>query len=208
MARTLHGKSKKLGLGLRIAFFRLSVTHHHRAVVRGVGAIFGHSSTQGALVIDKLDFLVRFWELRARHATLGEPLAAHEQVELLSLMQLVTPDAQLPEAGPVARSKHAIPAQVIGDGAIKAIELRYVSAAGLLVASAAPLAVGAQVVVRAIDAISGVDYALPCKVVWVYGGSPSTMALSVDGIPKRSVFGAVGEPHVAMNLGKAERLVG
>ena len=128
---------------------------------------------------------------------------------LLSLLQLVTPDLQLPEAGPVARSKRAIPAQVIGDGSIKAIELRAVTAAALLVGSATALAVGSQPIVRAIDAISGVEYALPCKVMWVYGGgAPYTMALVVDGIPTRSVFGTVTEPPIGMNLGPTERLVG
>jgi hypothetical protein len=50
-------------------------------------------------VIDKLGFLVRFWELKARHATLGEPLSASEQLELLSLMQLVTGDCKMPPPG-------------------------------------------------------------------------------------------------------------
>jgi hypothetical protein len=205
MARRLHPNIKRgrRGLALRIALFKLSVISRNRAR-EGAGAF----APQGAHVIDKLDFLVRFWELRARHATLGRPLDEREQVELLSLMQLVTPDAQLPDAGPVARTKYAIPAQVIGNGTITAIELRHVSAAGLLVASAAPMAIGSHVVVRATDAISGVEYALPCNVLWVYGGSPSTMALQVDGIPNRSVFGAVGDPPVGMNLGRTHRLMG
>jgi len=38
------------------------------------------------------------------------------------------------------------------------------------------------------DAISGVEYALPCKVLWVYRGSPTIVALAVDGIPTRAVF--------------------
>ena len=50
-------------------------------------------------MIEKLDFLVRFWELKARHATLGEPLGQDEQRELLSLLQLVTGDMHLPEIG-------------------------------------------------------------------------------------------------------------
>src|SRR5688500_10659642 len=43
-------------------------------------------------LLDKLDFLVRFWELKARNGSLGAPLAPNEQIELLSLMQLVTGD--------------------------------------------------------------------------------------------------------------------
>src|ERR1700723_2461316 len=39
-------------------------------------------------VIDKLGFLVRFWQLKGRHASLSAPLSSSEQIELLSLMQL------------------------------------------------------------------------------------------------------------------------
>jgi hypothetical protein len=161
-------------------------------------------------VIDKLDFLVRFWELKARHATLGQPLSAPEQVELLSLMQLVTGDCALPEVGPVARPKGALNAQLIGDGTMRFIEVRSVGAGALLVTTLSPVAVGATVVVRATDAVSGVEYALPCKVMWVYAGRPYTMALSVDGIPTRSVFGAPREAalQTAMSLGRQERLLG
>jgi hypothetical protein len=163
-------------------------------------------------VIEKLDFLVRFWELKARHATLGAPLGPHEQVELLSLMQLVG-EFDVPAAGPVARPKSALPAQLIGDGTMRAVEIRALSAAALLVAIAVPIAVGAQVIVRAADAVTGVEYALPCKVMWVHAGSAhdaSTMALVVDGIPSRSVFASPGDGQVAtaLALGRRERLVG
>jgi hypothetical protein len=160
-------------------------------------------------VIEKLDFLVRFWELKARHATLGEPLCAREQVELLSLMQLVG-DCALPEAGPVARTKGTLPAQVIGDGTMRFIEVRSVGAGALLAACATPVAVGVNVIVRAADAVSGVEYALPCKVMWVYSGTPYTLALVVDGIPSRTVFAAPTDVSLqtAMALGRQERLVG
>ena len=82
-------------------------------------------------------------------------------------------------------------------------------AGALLVASASPLRVGAQVILRAADAVSAVEYTLPCKVMWVYGGAPCTMAFIVDGIPIRSDFGS-GEMQVqgTMPLGPTERLVG
>ena len=38
-------------------------------------------------MLEKLDFLVRFWELNARHATVGEPLSSLEQVELCRLLR-------------------------------------------------------------------------------------------------------------------------
>ena len=161
-------------------------------------------------MIDKLGFLVRFWELKARHATLGEPLAGREQLELLSLMQLVTSDFKMPEPGSCARPANALPAQLIGEGTILPVELRHVCAAALLVAAARSMSPGERVIVRTADAVSGVEYALPCNVSWVYDGSPVIMALVVDGIPTRAEFAALPEPRQAsvLSIGRQVRLVG
>lgn len=161
-------------------------------------------------MIDKLDFLVRFWELRARNESLGEPLSSREQIELLSLLQLVTGDLEVPAAGPVDRPKYPLPAQMIGEGTIFSVEVRSVSAAAVVVSCAATLPVGAQVILRAADAVSGVEYALPCYALWVYKGAPTIVALSVDGIPTRRVFAEVPEPRMSMPLalGKHARLIG
>ena len=160
-------------------------------------------------MIVKIGFLVRFWELRARHATLGEPLSASEQLELLSLMQLVTTDFKMPEPGTCARPSNALPAQLIGEGTILPVELRHVCAAALLVASAKSMTPGERVIVRMTDSISGVEFALPCSIEWVYDASPCIMALIVDGIPTRAEFAAVPEPRVAsvLPMGRQERLV-
>src|SRR5262249_38730949 len=48
-------------------------------------------------MLDKLDFMVRFWQLRARHDAIGAPLSAFERVELLSLIRLMAQDLRLPE---------------------------------------------------------------------------------------------------------------
>lgn len=161
-------------------------------------------------MIEKLDFLVRFWELKARNASLGEPLAAKEQIELLSLMQLVTGDLDVPPEGPAPRPKGALPAQMIGDGTILPVEIRSVAAGAVIVSCASTVPVGAQVVLRAADAVTGVEYVLPCNVLWVYRGAPTIVALSVDGIPTRSVFAGIPEPRLTMplSLGKHVRLVG
>jgi hypothetical protein len=161
-------------------------------------------------VIDKLGFLVRFWELKARHATLGQPLSGSEQLELLSLMQLVTGDFKMPEPGTCARPANALPAQLIGEGTILPVEVRYVCAGALLVASAKPMTPAERVIVRTADAVSGVEYALPCNIAWVYDGSPCILALAIDGIPTRSEFAAMPEPRTAsvLSIGKQVRLVG
>ena len=147
-------------------------------------------------MFEKLDLMVRFWELTARHATLGQPLAPNEQIELLSWMQLITSDLQVPGPGPLARSGNAPPAQVIGAGTSNAVELRAVLARALLVTSAAELPVGASVLLRATDAVAGVEYVIPCVVQWVHSASPCSMALVVDGIPTRKTFAARSDPRV------------
>lgn len=163
-------------------------------------------------MIDKLGFLVRFWELKARHATLGMPLSASEQVELLSLMQLITGDFKMPPPGTCARPTNPLPAQLIGEGTILSVEVRYVCAAALLVASVKPMTLGERVIIRTADAVSGVEYALPCTLAWVHDGSPCIMALVVDGIPVRSDFLAFAGPAVARDfrvlpIGRQARLV-
>jgi hypothetical protein len=163
-------------------------------------------------VIDKLGFLVRFWELKARHATLGEPLTASEQLELLSLMQLVTGDCKMPPPGTCARPSNPLPAQLIGEGTILNVEVRYVCAAALLVASVKAMTLAERVIVRTADAVSGVEYSMPCTVAWVHDASPCILALAVDGIPVRSDFLALAEPAMSRELrvlaiGRQARLV-
>jgi hypothetical protein len=167
-------------------------------------------AAEGNSVLEKLAFLVRFWELKARHATLGHPLAPQEQIELLSLMQLVTGDAPLPGAGPLPRTRGAAPAQIIGEGSITTIEIRAVSAKALLVACAASMPEGSRVVVRVADAVTGVEITLPCTIRWAHDDVPSSMALVVDGIPARSDFTAPADAHArsALSMGRRERLVG
>ena len=163
-----------------------------------------------AAVLEKLDFLVRFWELSARHATLGEPLGAAERLELLSLMQLVNADARVPAIGAAEPADDAIPAQLIGDGAIMGVEVRDVTASGMRIVSSSTLDVGARVVIRAADAVSGVEYVLPCTVAWVFHGGPNTMALVVDGIPSRTNFFSPVDVQArsSFGMGRPQRLVG
>lgn len=168
-----------------------------------------HPKSRGPL-IDKIGFLVRFWELKARHATLGQPLSSPEQIELLSLMQLVTGDFKMPEAGTCARPADALPAQLIGEGTILAVEIRYTCAAAMLVASVKPMTPGERAIVRMSDAIGGVEFALPCSIAWVYDGSPCIMALVVDGIPTRAKLDDHPGPRAGnvLSMGRPSRLVG
>ena len=160
--------------------------------------------------MEKLDFLVRFWELKARHELVGEPLSASEQIELLSLLQLVTGDLDLPGPGPLARHNTVIPAELIGEGVIVHAEIRSVSAAAIFVSVHGPVPREASFILRATDAISGVEYALPCRVAWCYSSSPSSLALRVDGVPTRSFFSLMpdSKSHMSMSMGHPARFVG
>jgi hypothetical protein len=139
-------------------------------------------------MLEKLDFMMRFWDLKARHESLGAPLSPVERVELLSLLGLMATDDPLPDAGPPPRSAHALEAQMTAHGGFVAVEVRMVCARGVVVACMTPLAAGRSTVVRLADDASGVEYTVPCIVEWGVLGSPSAMALRVDGAPARMSF--------------------
>jgi hypothetical protein len=139
-------------------------------------------------MLDKLDFMVRYWQLWARHDAMGAPLAGFERVELLSLIRLMAQDLRLPEPGPAPRIEGGLPVQMTAPGGFLAAELRAVCAEGVVVASAGSLRPGAGTIVRLADAVSGLEYTLPCTVVWSVGGAPGAMALRVDGTPSRVTF--------------------
>lgn len=155
-------------------------------------------------MLDKLELLMRFWELRARHAFAGQPLTSGEQVELLSLMQLMTGDVELPRPGNLAPSPDALKAQLIGDGVIATAEIRKVSAAGLLVSTQTPAIPSTRFIVKTADAIGGVEYTLPCKVIWSHGTKPTSLALTVDGVPSCTPFTSL--PDVARAVPSASAL--
>lgn len=154
---------------------------------------------------------------------MGEPLAPCEQIELLSLMQLVTGGSEPSEPPAPHRSRPSsgsLSAQLIGEGVILAAEIRTVSAAALVVVAHSRVATGSRICLQAADAIAGVEYTLPCQVAWTFGASPSTLALVVDGVPSRTIFGGSAPEadlaglrpshisQVSMQMGPSERLVG
>jgi len=141
-------------------------------------------------MLDKLDFMMRFWDLKARHEYLGVPLSPVERIELLSLLSLMATDDPLPDAGAPPRSEHALGAQITARGSFVAVEVRMVCARGLVVACVTPLPAGQSTVVRLADDATGVEYSVPCVVEWGTVGSPSAMALRVDGAPARMSLGA------------------
>jgi hypothetical protein len=139
-------------------------------------------------VIEKLDFLVRFWELRARYEAVGGPLTERERVELLSRAQLVGADATGANLLAEASARQRLPVQMTAPGGFLSGEMRSVAAEQLVVAAARCLPEHERTIVYVADAVSGVEYALPCVVLWCQEDEPCLMGLGVDGIPTRSAF--------------------
>src|SRR4051794_4186045 len=69
-------------------------------------------TVEAFVVIEKLDFLVRFWELRARYEALGVPLTKHERLELLSLLQLIAAEDEPAAMEAIDPARRGIPAQI------------------------------------------------------------------------------------------------
>lgn len=152
-------------------------------------------------MLEKLDFMMRFWDLKARHEALGAPLSPRERIELLSLIGLMATDDPLPPPGPPPRSEHALEAQITARGTFVGVEVRMVCARGLVVACMTPLAAGQSTVVRLVNDATGMEYAVPCLVEWGAPGSPSAMALRVDGAPARASFVASEGPGWGSSIG-------
>lgn len=134
-------------------------------------------------MLEKLDFMVRFWDLRARHEA-ALSLTFLERGELLSLLSLMVVDDPMPAPAPAPRVDGAA-VQVAIRGGFMAAELRLVCAEGLVVLTHAPLVAGQSTVLRVANNAEGVEYTLPCVVEWTQPGSATTLALRVDGAPTR-----------------------
>lgn len=143
-------------------------------------------------MLDKLEFMIKFWGLKGRNEARGKPLSGFERVELLSLLQLMASDQHLPDAGPAPRTEQRCPLQIMVAGGFQSGELRLVCPDGIVIVSKTPLAAGMRTIARLVDAIAGVEYALPCVVVWCYRGRPESLvasaALRIDGLPTRTTF--------------------
>jgi hypothetical protein len=138
--------------------------------------------------MEKLDFLVRFWELRARYEALGVPLNKQERFELLSLLQLLAAQAEPSSIESLDSSRRGVPVQLTAGSGFLAGELRDLSADRLVVGAVEPLATGQRTILYVADAVSGVEYSVPCVVTWSRNDEPCLIGLAPDGIPARSEF--------------------
>jgi hypothetical protein len=135
-------------------------------------------------MLDKLDFMLRFWDLKARYEA-GAPLTHLERGELLSLLSLMVADDPMPEPAAAAPHEDGFPVQIAMGSGFVAAEARYVCSAGLVVVTTSPIAAGQRTVARLADCEGGFEHTLPCVVEWSFVGNETTMALRVDGAPTR-----------------------
>jgi hypothetical protein len=138
--------------------------------------------------MEKLDLLVRFWELRVRYEALGMPLDKQERLELLSLLQLVASADEIPALEAIDTSRRGIPVQLTAGSGFLSGELKDLTYERLIVATAEPMAAGHRTIVYLADAVTGVEYTLPCAVACSRIGEPCLVALALDGLPLRSHF--------------------
>ena len=138
--------------------------------------------------MEKLDLLVRFWELRVRYEALGMPLSKHERLELLSLLQLVASADEAPPLENLDTSRRGVPVQLTAGSGFLSAELKDLSYDRLVVAAAEPIPPGHRTIVYVADAVTGVEYTLPCVVAAVRADEPCLICLTPDGIPLRAQF--------------------
>lgn len=136
-------------------------------------------------MLEKLDFMLRFWDLQARYGALGALLSNVEQIELLSLIRLMSTDLPLPDAGPAPNVDPSAPVRLTVPGGFLLGELRLVCAGGLVIACDTPLRAGQSTLLSLANEQGGVEYTLPCLVTWTYPGPQAALALRVDGAPER-----------------------
>lgn len=136
-------------------------------------------------MLEKLDFMVRFWDLKARHAAQA-PLSPLERGELLSLLSLMVADDPMPEPCGAAPRPDSFPVQVATRGGFATADARYVCAIGFVVVGRSSLEAGQSTIVRLAIPGEGVEYTLPCVVEWTFTSNDTTIALRVDGAPTRT----------------------
>ena len=139
-------------------------------------------------MMEKLDFLIRFWELRARYEMLGVPLSKDERFELLSLLQLIAADEGPTAICAIDPSRRGVPVQLTAGNGFLAGDLKDLSADRLVVGAVEPLSMGQRTILYVADAVSGVEYNVPCVVTSLRDDEPCLICLAPDGVPARSEF--------------------
>jgi hypothetical protein len=161
---------------------------HILGIERRARRLGARQSRRLFVVMEKLDILVRFWDLRARYETLGVPLTRAEGLELLSLLQLLVASAEPMPVESIDPSERGLPVLVTAGAGFLAGDLKDLSSDRLVIGAVGPLPTGQRTILYVADAVSGVEYSVPCVVLWSKDDEPCLIGLAPDGVPTRSEF--------------------
>jgi hypothetical protein len=158
-------------------------------------------------VMDEFDLLFRYWVLRAKYDAVGAPLTDAERTELLSLVQQAASEREALDPQGAERAFRGLPVKLTAGGGFLAGEVRQMAPELFVVAAAEQLDPGIRTVMTLADAVSGVEYSLPCVVRWAKRSAPCLLGLSVDGAPTKSAFtvSATSRGPIAFGLRKRAR---
>ncbi len=137
-------------------------------------------------MMEQLDTLVRFWALRARYDRVGVPLDRDERVELLSLRLVAAQEER--DAPEVHAARPGVPAQLTAGTGFLAADVKDLSPERIVVGAAETIPLGHRTILYIADAVTGLEYTLPCQVVWSRRDEPCLMGLVPDGVPLRTPF--------------------
>jgi len=140
------------------------------------------------VVMENVALLVRFWELRARYEALGLALTKQERLELLALLQLVAAEDEPQPLEALDMSRRGLPVQMTAGSGFLAGDLKDLSHERLIVGAVGPLPTGQRTILNIADAVTGVEYTVPCLVAWSREDEPCLIGLLPDGLPLRSQF--------------------
>ena len=136
-------------------------------------------------MLNILELLVRYWELHARFER--EELTDAERAELWSWLQLLNAHgAAGASEGQGWRASGDIPVQLTTGSGFLAGVVREFRPDGLIIGAAESIPRGSRTVAYLADALSGIEYSLPCVIAWAQEGEPWVMGLALDGVPARA----------------------
>lgn len=151
-------------------------------------------------MIDSLDMMMRIWELGVRSERAGQPLDPVERAELLALLRHVERGVDEPPPKPRVPPPLPVPAMLMGDGTAFRVAVRRVNVDHVLVTGLEGPALGARVLLRASNAMTGVEYIIPCVVTRVTRGMPVEWRLAIDGVPERAPLSVTSGPALATRM--------
>lgn len=140
---------------------------------------------------EKLDRIFEYRVLCSKERELQIPLSASESSRLERLRnQLPARVPSVDDRDPFTLLTTALPVQFVAPGGrFGTGTLRNASAAGLAVATSDPPELGQRLIVHVQEALHGIEYTFPCRVVARVVKGVTSMGLSFEGVPSQTRLG-------------------